>query len=480
MNLLCPACRTPLPGIGPVVTCAECGAEVDLTRAATAAGRPRFVPEPDRSGREVGGYKLGARLGGGGMGTVYRAEASGGGTVAVKFLSPALAGSPELVARFGREVKVLAGLQHEAIVRVLAHGEDDGVPWFAMELVDGEDLRARLQRGPLAIEEARALFGRLLAALGHAHARGIVHRDLKPANVLLATSGAKLADFGVARWDGESLTGPRAATRLTETAAVIGTLAYMSPEQRRGAAVDGRSDLFSVGVMLYEAVTGSLPLGAFPMPSAARPGCPRALDRVVRDLLAPDPARRPASAAEAAHALDLALRPSRSRLVAGGTAAAAAAVAAVVASLGGSGGMKRLGIGEAQQRQKAEKPTLAAQAPPRLPPPLAFDAGAPPVAQPLPTQKLLGPKEKKKGPRTSQRGGSGGKPTPASVAPKKAAKAELLDEKSLEVPTQAAMTKDRPAPQLKENQANTNPFEDNVQSPPRDVPNQVPSFPRKQ
>ena len=103
MNLLCPACRAALPAQGgPVVACSDCGAEVDLTRAATAAGRPRFVPEPDRSGTEVAGYRLGVRLGGGGMGTVYRAHAPGGQSVAVKFLSPALAGAPELVARFER------------------------------------------------------------------------------------------------------------------------------------------------------------------------------------------------------------------------------------------------------------------------------------------------------------------------------------------------------------------------------------------
>jgi serine/threonine protein kinase len=334
VNLLCPACHTPLPAAGtPVVTCPACAAEIDLSRAGTAVGRPRYVPEPDRSGRAVGGYQIGTRLGGGGMGTVYRATAPDGRAVAIKFLSPVLAGSPELVARFAREIEVLAGLDHPAIVRVLGQGEDGGVPWFAMELVEGEDLRARLRRGGLGREEAAAIFGRLLAALAHAHDRGIVHRDLKPANVLLAPDGARLADFGVARWEAED---PGAATRLTETAAVIGSLPYMSPEQRRGATIDRRSDLFSLGVMLYEAIAGSVPQGAFRTPSAANPAFPRALDRLVLVLLAPDPVDRPASAEEARRALVAALAPrSRARLIAASSGLAAAALGGVLALSGG-------------------------------------------------------------------------------------------------------------------------------------------------
>jgi serine/threonine protein kinase len=335
VNLLCPACHTPLPAAAtPVVTCPACAAEIDLSRAGTAVGRPRYVPEPDRSGRVVAGYQVGQRLGGGGMGTVYRAVAADGRAVAIKFLSPVLAGSPELVARFAREVEVLAGLDHPAIVRVLGQGDDGGVPWFAMELVEGEDLRARLRRGGLGRDEVTAIFGRLLAALAHAHERGIVHRDLKPANVLLAPDGARLADFGVARWEAEP-TDRAAATRLTETAAVIGTLPYMSPEQRRGAAIDRRSDLFSLGVMLYEAVTGSVPQGAFPPPSAVNRAFPRAVDRLVLALLAPDPPDRPASAEEARRALVAALAPPRrGRMVAAAAGSAAALGAALLAFSG--------------------------------------------------------------------------------------------------------------------------------------------------
>src|SRR5205814_4782772 len=170
--------------------------------------------------------------------------------------------------------------------------------------------------------------------LAHAHDRAIVHRDLKPANVLLAPDGARLADFGVARWEAE--TGLPAATRLTETAAVIGTLPYMSPEQRRGAAVDRRSDLFSLGVMLYEAITGSVPQGAFPAPSTVNREFLRAIDRLVLALLAPDADRRPSSADEAEQAARAALRPRpRVRLIAASGGVAAVALGGVLALSGG-------------------------------------------------------------------------------------------------------------------------------------------------
>src|SRR6185369_8483595 len=228
----------------------------------------------------------------------------------------------------------MRGLSHPGIVRVLADGQsDDGVPWFAMELLAGSDLGARIKRGRLAAAEIAALFPPLLDALAHAHRANLVHRDLKPANVLLDTRGAPhLADFGIARPVGET-----ALTRLTETSAVLGTLAYMAPEQRAGADVDARADLFSVGVMLYEAVTGRVPLGAFPPASRAARGFSRAFDRVVERLLAPDPDGRFASAEDARRALIAALRPPR-RLVAGlgGAALVAGGVLLALLTAGGS------------------------------------------------------------------------------------------------------------------------------------------------
>jgi serine/threonine protein kinase len=314
MQLICPLCHTPLPALaagraGDVLTCGQCAAEVDVSRAGTGVGRPRFLPEVDRTGQVVGGIQLEARIGRGGMGTVYRGRfvtAPPQPPVAVKFLSPALAGEPDIAARFQREMELLRGLRHPGIVRLLEHGADDGVPWFAMELVEGADLKSRLLAGPLAPVELASIFARLLDALEHAHARGVVHRDIKPANVLLHDDGAKLADFGVAL---PLDPGAAAATRLTETAAIIGTLPYMSPEQRAGGPLDRRSDLFSVGVVLYEAATGALPLGAFPPPSRVNRALSSSFDRVLHKLLQPDPRQRFATAADAGRALDAALRP---------------------------------------------------------------------------------------------------------------------------------------------------------------------------
>jgi eukaryotic-like serine/threonine-protein kinase len=385
MQLLCPACHTPLatPPGQVAVACPGCALEVDLSRLGTVAGKPRFLPERDRTGAVAGGWLLEARLGAGGMGQVYRGvrdAASPPARVAIKFLAAALAGDLQLRERFQREVKVLQGLDHPAIVRVFASGEEEGVPWFAMTLVDGPSLRARLAAGPLPADEARAVFAAVLAGLAHAHARGVVHRDLKPANVLLAPAGAVVADFGIAR-PGEALLS--AMTRLTETAAVVGTVPYMSPEQRAGdeqGKLDQRSDLFSVGVMLYEALTGVLPQGAFAPPSRLRPGIPARVDAVVMRLLQPQPADRFATAGEAARALESALTPRRR----GWRITLASAAATVALAAAGSGGWSAL-----QARSQAsfkdglaDDVALAKQAAP--PPAPAATSPAPPANQAQP------------------------------------------------------------------------------------------------
>ena len=390
LNLLCPACHTPLPSAADgIVTCSSCAAEVDVTRAGTQAGRPRFVPEIDRSGTVVGGTRVEARLGSGGMGTVYRGVAADGRKVALKFLSPALATSPDVVARFAREIDALTRLAHPAIVSVLGHGVEDGIPWFAMPLVEGSDLRARIAAGPLPPAETAAVFGRLFAALDHAHARGVIHRDLKPANVLLAEDGARLADFGIARFEAESLAGTL-VTRLTETAAVIGTLPYMSPEQRKGGGdIDRRSDLFSAGVMLYEAATGSLPQGAFAPPSEISPAYSRAFDRLVIQLLQADPARRPPSAATAAASLATALAPRGRRRM-----ALTASVAALATMLvGGTFVGRSLLDRRATDKDKKETTATAVLTPPpaaaQTPPP----ATKPPPPTPPPSDEVFAPME---------------------------------------------------------------------------------------
>jgi serine/threonine-protein kinase len=435
LNLLCPACHTPLPAVAEaVVICATCSAEVDVTRAGTIAGRPRFVPEIDRAGTGVGGYRIGSRLGGGGMGTVYRAVDGDGRAVAVKFLSPALASNPDVIARFAREIAVLTRLEHPAIVRVIAHGTDEGIPWFAMALVEGRDLRARIAAGPLPPAETAAVFVRLLAALAHAHARGVVHRDLKPANVLLAADGAQLADFGIARLEAEMLAGSL-ATRLTETAAVIGTLPYMSPEQRRGGVIDRRSDLFSVGVMLYEAVTGRLPEGAFAPPSEIAPAYGRRFDRIVLQLLSAEPARRPASADVAGAALAAALAPGRNRIAVGVSAAALSALLAGGA-LGGRALLRHPGVAKAADTAPAGEATLPARSPPLPPSPASPPSPSPSpeltgvtkvVADPTPAELLSIPKTKSvlrkwKRKVVLEAFGAAGKTPPATPTPAKLAK----------------------------------------------------------
>jgi hypothetical protein len=393
--LICPSCRGPLPeiregggaagGAGAVLACPRCAAEIDLSRAGTAAGRPRFVPELDRTGQVVGRFRLGARIGAGGMGTVYRClltdgAADGAPPVAIKFLTPALSGEPDVVARFEREVRLMRALDHPGIVRVLDQGSADGVPWFAMELVEGRDLKARLRDGPLTPAEVGALFSTILDALAHAHGRGVVHRDIKPGNVLLTGGAAKLADFGVALPAADTAGPAAAVTRLTETAAVIGTLPYMSPEQRAGAAVDRRSDLFSVGVMLYEVATGRLPQGAFPPASQVNPKFSPAFDRVVSRLLQPDPDARFPDAGAAARALAAALAPPRAarRLSAAGAALAALAATAV---LGGP----RLAQLRATSRATEAAAKVASLAPVPPPPAPVAPTVTPPPSTARPT-----------------------------------------------------------------------------------------------
>lgn len=313
MNFLCPSCRTPLPReqTQGVVACTQCHVEVDLTRVETAPGQARLWPEVELSGETLGGYALLARLGSGGMGTVYRAQAPDGRSVALKVLSPLLAAEPTLRERFRREARALAKVNHPHVVRLLADGEERGFCWYAMELVTGEDLRARLSRGPLSQAEVQLLAQQLLAALGAVHAAGLVHRDVKPANVLLCERGAVLCDFGIARAD--------TGTTLTESAALLGSLRYMAPEQRWGQA-DARSDLYSLGVLLHEALALGVP-DERPLPRGTR----RALTRAIARLTRVAASQRPSTAAEAMRLFE---PPRRPAVVAGALAGVMALTAA--------------------------------------------------------------------------------------------------------------------------------------------------------
>lgn len=219
-------------------------------------------PEPQPGLIVAGKYRLEYPLAGGGMGAVWRARhASLDVAVAVKFMAPALATVRGSRARFEREAKAAARLKSPYVVQVLDYGVDRGLPYIVMELLDGEDLHARLERlGRMALAELSAIALPLTRALGVAHDAGIVHRDLKPRNIFLARAGdeeiVKILDFGIAKR--EPVEGVEVDNH-TASGTLLGSPNHMSPEQARGGSVDHRSDLWSLAVVLYRALTGVQP-----------------------------------------------------------------------------------------------------------------------------------------------------------------------------------------------------------------------------
>ncbi len=213
-------------------------------------------------------YRLAGKIGEGGMGEVWRAaDTTLGRDVAIKLLPPAFLADPERMARFEREAKVLASLNHPGIAAIYGFHEANGVRFLAMEMVEGEDLSQRLSRGAIPVDEALPLARRIAEALEYAHDQGIVHRDLKPANVKVTPdSGVKVLDFGLAKAiagetasrDGRSTPTvlPTVTSAGTVAGIILGTAAYMSPEQARGKPVDKRTDIWAFGCVLYECLTG--------------------------------------------------------------------------------------------------------------------------------------------------------------------------------------------------------------------------------
>ncbi|WP_437681383.1 protein kinase domain-containing protein [Sorangium sp. So ce131] len=264
--------------------------------------------EPILAGR----YSLERLAGSGGMGKVWKAlDRETGEAVAVKVLS---GGQLDDAARFAREVQILADLSHPRVVRHVAHGASaEGAPYLVMEWLDGEDLAARLARGPLSVDESVALAVCVADVLAYAHARGVIHRDLKPSNLFLPggrLDEVKVLDFGIARVGH--------ATRMTRSGILLGTPGYMAPEQARGeASIDARADVFSLGCVLFECLTGEPAFGGQHMmavlakvlieetPSArsVRPEVPEPLDALVRRMLSKGREERPLDAEEAAAAL---------------------------------------------------------------------------------------------------------------------------------------------------------------------------------
>ena len=262
------------------------------------------------AGDRIGPFEIVGLVGAGGMGEVYRARDTRlDRTVAIKVLSPALAGDPVGHERFAREARAVSKLSHPHICTLLDVGSavvgDGEVRYLVMEFVEGETLAARLTRGALPVDQAIACGVEIVEALAAAHAAGVVHRDLKPANIVLTRSGVKLLDFGLARFRPTEPVGlaAEAAQPLTGDGLVVGTIPYMAPEQLKGKDADPRSDIFAFGAVLYEMVAGSRAFEADsqaelvaailerqPAPLAARqPLTPPTLDRLVTTCLAKDP-----------------------------------------------------------------------------------------------------------------------------------------------------------------------------------------------
>ena len=210
-------------------------------------------------GREIGAYRILSLLGAGGMGEVYRArDTKLGRDVAIKTLPSTFTSDAERRARFEREARVLATLNHPHIGAIYGLEDADGVQALVLELVEGETLAERLASGPVSISESLAIGRQIAEALEAAHEKGIVHRDLKPANIKITPNGTvKVLDFGLAKATGPTL--PDSATitvEATRDGTILGTAAYMSPEQARGLPVDKRTDIWAYGCVLYEMLTG--------------------------------------------------------------------------------------------------------------------------------------------------------------------------------------------------------------------------------
>jgi serine/threonine protein kinase len=214
------------------------------------------------TGNRLGPYEVVGPLGAGGMGEVYRARDTRlDRTVAIKILPAQFTADAAARQRFGREAKTISGLNHPNICVLHDVGHQDGVDYLVMEYVEGETLAQRLEKGPLPLEQVLKLGAQIAEALDQAHRSGIVHRDLKPGNVMLTATGAKLLDFGLAKATAPlatlaTMTGASPLPPVTQQGTIVGTFQYMSPEQVEGKELDGRSDIFSLGAVLYEMLTG--------------------------------------------------------------------------------------------------------------------------------------------------------------------------------------------------------------------------------
>ncbi len=337
----CPKCGSALPADAPAGICPKCLLQAGLAGQASVepgqgAGTPlsgaeraaATIPPPSRPtasyletlARQFPQLEMIEHLGQGGMGVVYKARQRHlNRLVAVKILPPSVGGDPAFAERFTREAQALAQLNHPNIVQVYDFGRTEEFFYFVMEYVDGVNLRALIREHKLEPEQALRIVPQICDALQFAHDEGIVHRDIKPENILIDKKGrVKIADFGLAKLLGRA---PEELS-LTGTGQLMGTLGYMAPEQLQEAhAVDHRADIYSLGVVFYEMLTGKLPIGRFDPPSKKVHVDVR-LDEVVLRSLESEPSRRYQHASEikeqvdrithagAAHA-DVAMQPTQ-------------------------------------------------------------------------------------------------------------------------------------------------------------------------
>jgi len=300
-------------------------------------------PKDELIGKTLGQFEIIEEVGRGGMATVYRArQQSMNRTVAVKVLPRHLLHDPSFYERFEREVDVIAHLEHPHILPIYDYGQADGTPYIAMRFLGGGSLEQTIKRGLPSLEDVERPLRQISQALDYAHQQGIIHRDLKPGNIMLDESGnAYLSDFGIARVLGSDLTGSM----------IIGTPAYMSPEQANGLPIDGRSDIYSLGIVLFELLTGREPYSAEtpmavllkhinePLPSVRdfRSDVPKPVEDVITKAVAKEPDERFSSAGDMAKAYTAALRgESPSMTSSTGTAVQAVAPSPTAPSIAGA------------------------------------------------------------------------------------------------------------------------------------------------
>ncbi len=298
MAAKCPKCQSENPETA--TFCADCGTRLSLPEEPSFSVTKTLISPAAKGSLLAGKYRIIEPIGKGGMGVVYKAEdIKLERTVALKFLPAELTEDPEARERFVREAKAAAALSHPHICTVYEIGEDKNQYFIAMECIGGQSLKDKMLKGPLDQAGAIDIGIQVAEGLEEAHKKGIVHRDIKPGNIMVTEKGqAKVMDFGLAKVFGASL--------ITKEAKTMGTVAYMSPEQAQGKSVDHRTDIWSLGVVLYEMLTGQLPFkGEYEQSvmyaivnkdveplTKVRADIPKELENVVLTSLAKNPADR--------------------------------------------------------------------------------------------------------------------------------------------------------------------------------------------